>query len=770
LIHAHDGEELMSLDLDQRFQQAVSQLEPLRPELDLGDSAEDGSGSARFALPKRNPELAIALFNAQLGSRHCDFAARWLRTGGHGYHAAESSGHEGNAALAAALRSDDPALLHHRSGAFHLFRAIPRTGFRKAIRDLLAGVAVSGEDPISPGRPRGFGHPDQVIVAQPPTGQPSTGAGALPRALGVAFGISRGRKLGLTANWPSDAVTVCGFGSAAVNHSAAAGAFNVAEYSTYNGMPLSLLLVCEDNGASPGEQISDDWIAVKFGTSPRLRYFEADGTELAQTFEVADQAVRWVRAHRAPAFLHLRMTPLSAEFPARIDTSRDPLLKTAALLVGAGLLTPDQVLTSYEEVRATAMSVAEELSNAPTLDSAAAVMSSLAWPDPKLVAAGAIVSARPSRRSSLFDGALPEEEGPLTLAQTLNRTLTDAAGRYPALVTFGENVAVHGGRYGVTRGLKSVLGAARVFNTAFDEQTILGLASGSALAGLLPVPEIANLAALHRAGDQLRGEVATLEFFFAGQYRNPMVIRVAAYASPEGGGESVPNDNSVAALRDIPGLVIASPSRAADAAPMLRTCLASGSVCVFLEPITLYHTEDLHTSGDRLWLSPYVEPSQWTDDQIPMGAARVYGDGGDLVIVSFANGLWMSLRVAQRLAAEGYRCRVLDLRWLAPLPVEDVLTHAKATGRVLVVDETRRTGGVSEGLLSLLADHGFDGQVARVASEDSFVPFSPAARHVLVDERRITIAARLLLRSSGSPADVHTATVRSPEWGAVHNP
>ena len=134
-----------------------------------------------------------------------------------------------------------------------------------------------------------------------------------------------------------------------------------------------------------------------------------------------------------------------------------------------------------------------------------------------------------------------------------------------------------------------------------------------------------------------------------------------------------------------------------------------------------------------------------TDEHVPVGSARTYLDGGDLTIVTWANGLHLSLRVARTLAVHGIRARVLDLRWLAPLPVEDILREANATGRVLVVDETRRTGGVSEGVIAELVDAGFAGRIARVASKDSFVPLGDAARLVLVSEDEIEAAAVALL-------------------------
>ena len=164
-----------------------------------------------------------------------------------------------------------------------------------------------------------------------------------------------------------------------------------------------------------------------------------------------------------------------------------------------------------------------------------------------------------------------------------------------------------------------------MFDSLLDEQSILGLALGTAVSGLVPIPEIQYLAYLHNAEDQLRGEAASLSFFSNGQYRNGMVVRIAGYGYQKGFGGHFHNDNAVAVLRDIPGLVIASPARPADAAAMLRTCAAAadvdGTVSVFLEPIALYHTRDLHTPGDDGWTAPYVPPERWAETHVPIGAA-----------------------------------------------------------------------------------------------------------------------------------------------------
>jgi 2-oxoisovalerate dehydrogenase E1 component len=390
----------------------------------------------------------------------------------------------------------------------------------------------------------------------------------------------------------------------------------------------------------------------------------------------------------------------------------------------------------------------------PKLSSAAEVVAPLAPRRPVRVAnavaetADHATEARAAQREAAHGGKLPERGGPLTLAQTINAGLTDVLLSHPQSLLFGEDVARKGGVYGVTKGLRDRFGPARVFDTLLDETSILGLGIGAGLGGLLPLPEIQYLAYLHNAEDQLRGEAASLRFFSAGKYRNPMVVRIAGLAYQQGFGGHFHNDHSVAALRDIPGLVLAVPARADDAAHMLRTCVAAalvdGTVSVFLEPIALYHTRDLLEAGDGGWLARYTPPGDWGIGHVPVGKARTYpfGSADRITIITFGNGLRMSLRVAAEL---GVGCRVVDLRWLAPLPIADIVREASATGRVLIVDETRRTGGVAESVIATLVDAGYVGLVRRVAAVDTYLPLGPATAHVLVGEPDIERAARALL-------------------------
>jgi len=736
--------------LDQHFLKAARALEAAATRTQPPDLAAPVRPDSQLT-----GGLALELFDAQLGNRHLDLAARYLRAAGDGFYTIGSAGHEANAAVAAALRPTDPALLHYRSGAFYLARAAQVPG-TDPLRDVLLGLVTAADEPIAGGRHKVFGHAGLAVIPQT-----STIASHLPRAVGVAFAIDRARKLGVTSRWPGDAIAVTSFGDASANHSTATGAINTACQVAYQGLPMPVLFVCEDNGLGISVRTPAGWIAATYSGRPPMRYFFADGTDPAACYDAALAAAAYVRTKRAPAFLHVKVVRFmahagsdaevsyrsSAEITA--DYERDPLLGTAQLLVAAGLLTPAEVVDRYEAMRTQVRAIADDAVTHRRLASGAEIAAPLAPRHPDHVARRAAQAGDQRARAQAFGDRPPEAAGQLTLADSINRALADALASYPHLLVFGEDVGRKGGVYGVTRGLTRRFGAGRVFDTLLDEQSILGLGLGAGVSGQLPVPEIQYLAYLHNAEDQLRGEAASLQFFSTGQFRNPMVVRVAGLAYQKGFGGHFHNDNAVAVLRDIPGLVVAVPARGDDAAAMLRTCLAAadidGSVCVFLEPIALYHTRDLYEPGDDGWLSPYTAPHRWADAHVPIGRGRTYGDGSDLTLVSFGNGIPMSLRVARRLAETGIGARVLDLRWLAPLPVDDLLREADATGRVLVVDETRRSGGVSEAVITALADAGYRGRVARVTSMDSFIPLGDAAAHVLVSEAGIEKAASDLL-------------------------
>jgi len=721
-----------------------------------------------------DPGQAAELLEAQIDSRLVDHTARWLRSEhGIGYYTIGSAGHESNGAVALALRPTDPALLHYRSGGFYFARASQLNGSegqqpQDPVGDLLRGMLALTTDQISGGRHKVFGSKALAIIPQT-----STIGSHLPRAVGLAVAIGWGRADGSdhstadspaadsSKRWPADSVVVCSFGDASLNHSSAQGAINWACHTAVQGHPVPMLFVCEDNGLGISVPTPKGWVESSTRERPGLLWAAADGDDPDHVFVTSGQLIEQIRLTGRPGFLHLRTvrflghagTDVESAYrsPAaiRVDLDRDPILGTARLVVDAGICSGHDVAAWYlerrDQVRHRALALADE----PEISSPAEVMTPLKGkPDngalqrvEHLLAGEAGISVSPARPAGGGDGPTTS----LTLAQTINRALAMILDRSPTSLVFGEDVGRKGGVYGVTRGLQNRFGEDRVFDTILDEQSILGLALGSALNGFLPIPEIQYLAYLHNAEDQLRGEAATLSFFSNRQFVNPMVIRIAAYAYQQGFGGHFHNDNSVAVLRDIPGIVIASPSHPSDAAAMLAACVAlaeaEGTVCAFLEPIARYHTTHLHIEGDEGWTSPLVTSA------IPIGSARVHGSGTDGTILTWGNGLYLSLRAQQRLREDfSEQWRVVDLRWLAPLPVDDLLMAAQATGRVLVVDETRHSGGVGEAVVAALLASGFRGTAARISALDSFIPLGAAASLVLLDEDQIVQAARAVGR------------------------
>ncbi|MBA3942914.1 MAG: MFS transporter, partial [Sphingopyxis sp.] len=223
----------------------------------------------------------------------------------------------------------------------------------------------------------------------------------------------------------------------------------------------------------------------------------------------------------------------------------------------------------------------------------------------------------------------------------------------------------------------------------------------------------------------------------------------------KGFGGHFHNDNSVAVLRDIPGLVLACPSNGADAARMLRECVRLAReeqrLVVFLEPIALYPMRDLHEEKDGGWMHLYPDRGE----RIALGEVGVRGagsDGGpdagaDLAIVSFANGFYLSCQAQAELERSGVAVRVIDMRWLSPLPTSALTEAVKGARHILVVDETRRSGGVAEALMAHFHET-TDVPLARIAAEDSFIATGPAYAATMPSRESIVAAAKALVGSA----------------------
>jgi 2-oxoisovalerate dehydrogenase E1 component len=662
---------------------------------------------------------AMACFRAACLSRALDLQARAMQRAGQGFYTIGSSGHEGMAAVALALRPDDMAFLHYRDAAFQIARAGQVAG-QTPLWDMLLSFAASSEDPISGGRHKVLG--SRALMIPPQT---STIASHLPKAVGAAYSIGMLRRHRPEhAVLADDGLVVCSFGDASANHSTAQGAFNAAGWTSVQSVPLPLLFVCEDNGIGISTKTPNGWIKASFQHRPGVRYFQADGLDIFETYRVASEAADYVRTRRKPAFLHLRTVRLyghaGADLPTtylsreevEADEANDPLLHMARQL-------PDvDALAIYQETRERVARVAAQAVTRPRLKTAEQVMASIIPPRRE---------NRPTNggpREAVFGAEMKAMAEPQPMGKLINWALTDLMLAHPEIVMMGEDVGRKGGVYGVTQKLQTRFGAHRMIDTLLDEQSILGLGLGMAHNGFLPMPEIQFLAYLHNAEDQLRGEAATLPFFSNGSFTNPMVLRIAGLGYQKGFGGHFHNDNSLAVLRDIPGLILAVPSDGAEAALILREAVRLAReeqrLVVVVEPIALYPMRDLHREKDGGWLRTYPG----LDQRAKFGEVRVAGEGKDLAIVTFGNGVYLSRQALPQIAAAGLSARIVDLRWLSPLPVQSLLHAVQGCQDVLIVDETRHSGGVAEGLMAALMEGGH--QPRRLTAQDSFIATGPA--------------------------------------------
>ncbi|MEP6343229.1 MAG: thiamine pyrophosphate-dependent enzyme [Maricaulaceae bacterium] len=675
-------------------------------------------------------------FDTQIMSRQLDLMAR--RTKGETFYSIGSAGHEGLAAIATASRLTDMAFLHYRDAAFVIQRRKSVVG-STPLYDMALSFSASSEDPVSGGRHKVLGGADIYV---PP--QTSTIASHLPKAVGAAHSICLTSKTGLEHPLPSDSVILCSFGDASSNHSTAQGAINAACWAAYQNSPMPIVFICEDNDIGISVRTPRGWIEQNYKNRPSLGYIQCDGRNLLSVYAGATSAITTARNRRKPVFLHVKTVRLAGHAGADIEMrytdmaaieaneSRDPLLVTAALLIENNILTADEILNRYNTMAARVERVAQTAFTRPKLSTAKDITAPITPPEIAFEDTPSLPSL--IQHKALFAQDSTQVSRPSNMARQIGYALTDLMQHYKNAIVFGEDVARKGGVYSVTSGLLDKFGPARVMDTLLDEQTILGLAIGAAHNGFLPVPEIQFLAYLHNAEDQIRGEAATLSFFSNGQFTNPMVIRIAGLGYQRGFGGHFHNDNSINVLRDIPGLIIVCPSNGEDARRMLRTAFdlahRERKVVIFLEPIALYMTTDLHEDGDKLWTSHYTPPQSETT--LDFGIPHQHGAGKDVCILTYGNGYYLSRKAEKTLKEKhGLNLRVIDLRWLKPLNETAIVEATKACDHILIVDECRKTGSLAEELTKLLIDNGYDKPIRSVTGVDSYIPLGPAAYEVL---------------------------------------
>lgn len=708
-------------------------------------TGEFPKAKAKLYLPQDNIQKTdlISIFESQVISRHIDIKARELKDKGDCFYTIGSSGHEGNAVFGRIFPYHDMAFLHYRSAPFFLERS-KQISNSTPIYDMALSFMASSEDPISGGRHKVIG--SEVLNIPPQT---STIASHLPKAVGTAFSIDRARDLALSeSKLFNESIVLCSFGDASANHAAALSAFNTACWVSSQGGHVPIVFICEDNGTGISVPTDGKWIENNFSNKYGMQYLKADGLHLIDLIVKTKEAEKICRLNRTPVFLHMKTVRLMGHAGSDVevgyrnikeiekDEANDPLIHSARIMIENNCLTNEEVTSLYEQKRAQVGHVFENATFRPKLKIVDEVMST--------IISNKHVRTRPKypsndSREKIFGKEFARLKFPHHMGKLINYALTDILLQYSNTVVFGEDVAQKGGVYHVTADLYRQFGVRRVFNSPLDETSIIGFGLGLGHNGFVPIPEIQFLAYLHNAEDQLRGEAATLPFFSEGRFTNPMVLRVPGLAYQKGFGGHFHNDNSLTIFRDIPGLILAVPSNGADAVKMLRSSVSqayeNGRIVVFIEPIALYMTRDLHTEKDGKWVNKYPD----IKEEIPLGEFITYGTGRSLTIITYGNGLYLSLKAKKEIESKSRKkIKVIDLRWLSPIDFPKLIKAIGSCKKILIVDECRKTGCHGEEIymkLDQFSEHHLN--IKLHAAEDSFISLGVSATVTLPSESSI---------------------------------
>jgi pyruvate dehydrogenase E1 component beta subunit len=301
--------------------------------------------------------------------------------------------------------------------------------------------------------------------------------------------------------------------------------------------------------------------------------------------------------------------------------------------------------------------------------------------------------------------------------EALREALREEFRRDPRVFLMGEDV-VYAYAFAVSKGLIDEFGPERVRDTPISENAIVGVALGAALTGMRPVAEIEFADLLFLAMDQLANQAAKMRYATGGQVKIPLVVRTAnGYWGSFGAHHS---QSAEAFFMHVPGLMIAVPSTPYDAKGLLKTAIRGEDPVLFLEHKRLYRTE-----GE-------VPEGEYT---IPFGKADIKRPGRDITIVAVQLMVLRSLEAAEQLEKKGISVEVIDPRTLAPLDKEAILNSVKKTGRLAIVEEGCRTGGVGAEIAALVAEEALpylDAPIRRVAAPDVPIPFSPILENSVI--------------------------------------
>ncbi len=580
---------------------------------------------------------------------------------------------------------------------------------------LQAHFAKAG-DPNGAGRqmPEHFGHRDLNIM----TTSSSVGAQFMP---GVGFALASQRD-------GTDQITYISGGDGSTSQ----GAFHEAlNWSARAAAPA--LFHIQDNGYAISvpvkEQTAGGSIYPMLGGYPGLARARYDGTDFFTTFAVSKAAVAHIREGKGPVALLasvVRLLPHSSSDDHKkyrdpeelaADLNRDPIVRLAAQLVEAGIMTEDDVAEMRKKVSGEIDDLSKVVEQQP--------------------------ESAESQTHVYFEGEdtrqyeQPGPEGELVvMVDAINHALDEEMDRDERVLVYGEDVG--GGKGGVftaTRGLAAKHGADRCFNSPLAEHSIIGSAVGLSAAGFKPVVEIQFADYIWPGMQQIRNQVSSFRYRSNNAWSCPMVIRVPCGGYIHGG--LCHSQNVEAMFGHFPGLQVVMPSTAADAKGMLKTAIRGNDPVIFLEHKALYRQ------------GPARSPEPHDEYLVPFGKARIVREGTDLTIVTWGAIVYKALSTAKILEKEGISVEVIDLRSILPLDSEAILESVRKTNRVLVAFEDYEFMGFGAEIAAQVADHTFehlDAPVKRIAGTFNPTPYADALeKAVLPQDEDVLRAARQVL-------------------------
>jgi pyruvate dehydrogenase E1 component beta subunit len=320
----------------------------------------------------------------------------------------------------------------------------------------------------------------------------------------------------------------------------------------------------------------------------------------------------------------------------------------------------------------------------------------------------------------------------ISYSQALRDALQEEMRRDPDVFLIGEDIGVHGGAFGVSRGLLEEFGPQRVITTPISEAAIAGAAVGAAAVGCRPVAEIMYMDFMTIAMDQIVNQAAKMRYMFGGKVHLPLVIRAPAGA---GRGQAAQHMQSLEAwFVHVPGLKVVMPSSPRDAKGLLKSSIRDNNPVIFIENKLLYATQGEVPDGEHL---------------IPLGQAEIKRPGRDVTVVATSRMVCLALSAAERLAREGIEMEVIDPRTLVPLDIDTIIESVQRTNHALIVHEACERAGIGAEIVALIQELAFDwldAPIKRLANPNVPIPFAQSLEALAIpNEERIAATVRDLV-------------------------